>query len=62
MTEEQFRKAVQLVFAIGTPGRDVLDELKRIHSRPFDPDPYKTAFNLGSQDLVNFLEEMASEG
>lgn len=59
MTPEQFRYSVVQAFGKGTPARAVLEDLRMTHARPFDKDPYKTAFNLGAQDLVNFLMELA---
>jgi hypothetical protein len=61
MTPEQFREAARLLFCVGTTGRALLDDLRKTHARPFTADPYRTAFNLGAQDLVNFLIELADE-
>lgn len=57
--EQQFKEAVSVVFGTET-GRWLLDELERMYARPFTVDPYKTAFNCGAQDLVQFLKEVAN--
>ena len=61
MSQEQFLQAVKLLFCVGTTGRAVLEELRKTHARPFAPDPYRTAYNLGAAELVNQLLEMADE-
>jgi hypothetical protein len=58
--ETQFVKAVQGTFS--TPlGQWLLKELAKRHARPFDKDPYNTAFNLGAQDLIRLLQEITEE-
>ena len=61
MSQEQFLQAVKLLFCVGTTGRALLDDLRKTYARPFTNDPYKTAFNLGAQDLIHMLMEIADE-
>jgi hypothetical protein len=58
--EIQFSQAVQGVFT--TPlGTWLLKELQARTARPFAPDPYRTAYNCGAQDLVALLAEILKE-
>ena len=58
--ELQIRKAALAVF--GTElGQWLLDELTKQYARPFNVDPYRTAFNLGAQDTIAFLKELSHE-
>jgi hypothetical protein len=58
--EIQFSQAVQGVFS--TPlGAWLLTELQKRTARPFSPDPYRTAYNCGAQDLVALMTEILKE-
>jgi len=61
MNEKEFAESVRLLFGVGTTGRAILEELRSRNARPFAPDPYRTAYNLGAAELVNQLLEMADE-
>jgi hypothetical protein len=59
MTPDQFAATVRMMFRDG-PGRDLLQELALRYAHPFHADPYKTAFNLGAQDLIHTLQDQAN--
>jgi hypothetical protein len=58
--DRQFRQAVQGVFS-STLGQWLLNELTKNTVRPFNNDPYRTAYNCGAQDLVALLREITEE-